>query len=131
MARPGLEPGTPRFSGTRLTASLVAKGLQISPVLAVGLRSDAVTFLRLGARLGLRGLVEVPMIGAVREPSGIVDPLAWPGKRHEHHASSVRTVFPGGNCRRRTPDDAGSARTRSVVGLATPTELRDAARGTL
>jgi hypothetical protein len=66
MARPGLEPGTPRFSGSRPVACLHTKGLQIRLSLAVMPRRDPVTFGRFGARLGLRGGVEVPAAEAHR-----------------------------------------------------------------
>jgi len=61
MARPGLEPGTPRFSGSRPVACLRTKGLQIRAFSAVMPRRDPVTFGRFGARLGLCGGVEVPV----------------------------------------------------------------------
>jgi hypothetical protein len=61
VARPGLEPGTPRFSGSRGGAISAGKGLQIR-----GFRSDAVWRDGVGSgrfrgSMGLRPAVEVPM----------------------------------------------------------------------
>jgi hypothetical protein len=60
MARPGLEPGTPRFSGSRGPHASAAKGLQFDlfpPGDPVRHPSGLVWFT---TRLGLRGRLEVP-----------------------------------------------------------------------
>ena len=105
MARPGLEPGTPRFSGSRPVACLHTKGLQIPLSRAVMPRRDPVTFGRFGARLGLRGGVEVPASrGAPRQPGEVdlrcarlsgprPDPRVTPVAGSRRHGSA--TALPG------------------------------------
>jgi hypothetical protein len=61
MARPGLEPGTPRFSVSRARSTLIGKDLQIRLFHRVPSRRDGVGYRRLRARLGLCGGVGVPM----------------------------------------------------------------------
>ena len=60
MARPGLEPGTPRFSGSRGRPVPSAKYLQIGALQAAIPRRDAGGCGRLRAGLGLQGGLEVP-----------------------------------------------------------------------
>jgi hypothetical protein len=72
MARPGLEPGTPRFSGSRLAATLPGKGLQIDLVATGRPRRNAFGFGFFGARLGLCVRVEVPMSWGGTAPSELV-----------------------------------------------------------
>jgi hypothetical protein len=60
MARPGLEPGTPRFSGSRGGPVPPAKHLQIARFEAAMPRRDTGGCGRLRAGLGLQGGLEVP-----------------------------------------------------------------------
>jgi hypothetical protein len=60
MARPGLEPRTPRFSASRHPAATAAERLQIGGLNATVSRRCAVGFGRFLLRLGLRGGPEVP-----------------------------------------------------------------------
>jgi hypothetical protein len=60
MARPGLEPGTPRFSGSRGTKIVPAKVLQIRGFRVAARRCDAAGSGWFDARLGLHRGVEVP-----------------------------------------------------------------------
>jgi hypothetical protein len=60
VARPGLEPGTPRFSGSRGRPVPAAKHLQIAGFEAAMPRRDTGGCGRLRAGLGLQGGLEVP-----------------------------------------------------------------------
>jgi hypothetical protein len=60
MARPGLEPGTPRFSGSRGRAIRLTECLQIRGFMGAALPGGAVGSGLLPAHLGLRGGLEVP-----------------------------------------------------------------------
>jgi len=53
MARPGLEAGTPRFSGSRLVATVARKGPANRGYLRSTVSANGVAFGRLPARLGL------------------------------------------------------------------------------
>ena len=110
MARPGLEPGTPRFSGSRCTAGLIAKDLQMGLVSTVRRRRDTVGFVWFGARLGLHGGPGVP-----NEPWRTRDVMApvicrqpWTASRGDRATSrplvvcvadaTVRIISGGGAC---------------------------------
>jgi hypothetical protein len=89
MARPGLEPGTPRFSGSRSSARLLRKDLQKRRFLVLRPRLDAVASVRFGARLGLCGRVEVLMrvpLPRSRCGAGNGRTIAWSG--HDDEFSS-------------------------------------------
>jgi hypothetical protein len=67
MARPGLEPGTPRFSGTLSALLFSEKDLQVALLVGVGPRDDPVAFGRFGAGSGLRARAEVLMSRVPRQ----------------------------------------------------------------
>ena len=69
MARPGLEPGTPRFSWTRAKAHRSMKDLQTKRFRPPHAQRDAVGFAWFGAGLGLRDSLRVPSISIDRRPS--------------------------------------------------------------
>jgi hypothetical protein len=70
MARPGLERGTPRFSGSRGRSTMTGEDLQTRLFQRVLSRLDAVGYPRLPARLGLCGRVGVPMSRGEEGPVG-------------------------------------------------------------
>ena len=78
MARPGLEPGTPRFSGSRHPVVGAAECLQMRGFKAAIARRRTVSLGRFPARLGLHGGSEVPtpaaLLGAACQLGGRFGP---------------------------------------------------------
>jgi len=70
MARPGLEPGTPRFSGTRQSRCLCEKSLQISVSAVVRCRPYPCRYGECPGGLGPHGAVEVLFAQGRRRSSG-------------------------------------------------------------
>jgi len=72
MARPGLEPGTPRFSGSRGSAISLLKDLQICGFQPGAVWHDRVGSGRFREDLGLRRGLDVPMSLRPARPTGRV-----------------------------------------------------------
>jgi hypothetical protein len=138
VARPGLEPGTPRFSGSRGGAVPLTKDLQIRGSQSGATRRDGVGSGRFRGGLGLRRALEVPMspaapvTGWTRPPVAVraVDPggtrLPWLASmtsglaHHLRRTTNVESVW----CDARVPDPTRASRPGSSASrVCAPTAL--------
>jgi hypothetical protein len=139
MARPGLEPGTPRFSGSRGGAIPLAKDLQIRGSKSDAVWCDGVGSGRFRGGLGLRRALEVPMSPAAPVTGWTRPPVCCRSRRPPRDATPTARVEderPGtrpqankerraGVVRRSGPRPPTSIAVARVIALRGPTEHRE------